>query len=240
MDELADLLVRVRSPAGRMTPVLGKPSLNPVPVAQRAGAEGAALTPEAQKRLCHAFFQTGNLSAIARDEGVRYATLLDLARQSWWREEIANLEREAAAQLKVRLSSILDVTLEKLQYRIEEGDMKWYDGELRQVPICGRDLAAIAGVVFDKKMAVEQSQTGFGSAEAKRLSDLAAALRAVPMGEIIDVEPTLGSAPCPGSEGYPGAPSPAGLCPGPESCPDPEGAELCSEGFSCPNQEAAE
>lgn len=188
LNELGEALQEERE---TLTPALGKLSVNQLPVAQIGGRELEVIEPQEQLQACREFFLTGNLSKIARERGILYSALLDMARQNWWTEEIKNLEREANAQLKVKLNGLLGKSLEELEGRLEQGDLVWKDKGLRRVPVSARDLATIAHVVFDKKRQLEETSTGFGTAEAKRLTDLAQALRTVQArGGILDTEIT--------------------------------------------------
>lgn len=178
IEELDDIpLERVEGPKLRLTPALEKPSINQVPVAQLEGRPTSSLS-DAEKLDCaRQFFLTGNLSEIAREKRIAYNDLLDLARAPWWNEEVRNLEREANAQIKVRLTKMLGKTLDELEDRLQRGDLVWRDHGLRVVPIPARDLATIASTVFDKKRQIEESESGFGTTEGKRLMALAEALR---------------------------------------------------------------
>lgn len=161
-----------------MTPVLGKVSVNPVPVAVVEGRRHVAeLSAEECRQCMFDFFQSGNLSEIARKRNVHYVELLELARQPWWVEEIRNLEREANAQLKVRLTKMFGKTMDALEDRLDNGDQKWYDQGLQTIPVSARDLAAISSVLYDKKRQIEEAETGGQSSEASRLLKLAEALR---------------------------------------------------------------
>jgi len=90
---------------------------------------------------------------------------------------LKQLEKEAQAQLKVRLTKILGQTLGELEDRLEHGDLKWYEGGLRNVPVSAKDLSAISANIFAKRKALEDQNEGFGGNEAKRLMDLAQAVR---------------------------------------------------------------
>lgn len=162
-----------------LTPALGKVSVNQGPIAARGG-RGKGEVGEAERVECaREFFQSGNLSAVARVHGIVYNDLLDLAREPWWVAEVQGLEREANAQLKVRLTKMLGKTLDGLEDRLDKGDTKLDSfGNERRIPVPARDLATIANVIFDKKRQIEESNSGFGTTEGKRLLDLAAALRA--------------------------------------------------------------
>lgn len=164
----------------KLTEKLGKVSVNPEPVAHLTlrGRTVLDLSEEEKIQCARDYFLTGNLSAIARERGIFYNDLLELARGALWQEEVQNLEREANAQLKVRMSQILGKALGALEDRLENGDMKLTaSGETRLIPVSARDLATISNVVFDKKKMLEDAEKGFGSNEARRLISLAEALR---------------------------------------------------------------
>lgn len=171
-------------------------SVNSLPVARIGGRKVEALSEVERMQLCHDFFLTGNLSAIARERGVDYTSLLELCREGWWVEEIKNLTREELAITKVKLGKIAGKCLSQIEDRLENGDEQWKQvsqGEygLVRVPLSGRDLTAIAATVFSKKREIEEREGAGGvSNEAKRLLDLAAALRAKDISprEISDAE----------------------------------------------------
>jgi len=174
----------------RLTPVLGKASVNQLPVGQLAGRDALSLEVAEQHQVMVEFFLSGNLSEIARTRMIDYTSLLEMARQPWFAEEIRNLEREATAQLKVRLTKMLGKTLDQLENRLTYGDQVWRDQGLRTVPVPARDLAAISTAIFSKKKMIEDSENGFGSNEARRLLNLADALRSRQIGpaEIRDAD----------------------------------------------------
>lgn len=177
--EIEDLELQIKGlVANRPEVPRPRESVNQVPVAQLEGRSADQLSDLERLNCARQFFLTGNLSAIARESRISYNDLLDMARAPWWQEEIKNLEREANAQLKVRLTKILGKTIDELEDRLAQGDLVWRDHGLRVVPVCARDLAAIASSVFDKKKAIEESESGFGTSEGKRLMALAEALRA--------------------------------------------------------------
>lgn len=167
-----------------MTPALGKSSVNQLPVAQLGGRNALDLEFAEQREVMTEFFLSGNLSAIARSRSIDYTSLLEMARLPWFSEEIRNLEREATAQLKVRLTKMLGKTLDQLENRLEFGDQVWRDQSLRKVPVPARDLAAISTAIFSKKKMIEDSENGFGSNEARRLLNLADALRSRQLGPV--------------------------------------------------------
>lgn len=157
-------------------------SLNPVPVAYLVGREVDSLSAAEKMALARDFFLTGNLSEIARQRGISYNNLLGLAREPWFIEEVKNLEREANAITKVKLTNLFGKSLTELEERLDNGDWKMTkDGDRVRIPVGARDLSVIASVIFDKKKALEADASGFGTMEAKKLRDLASALRAVPV-----------------------------------------------------------
>lgn len=176
-------------------------SLNPVPVAYLVGREVDSLSAAEKMALARDFFLTGNLSEIARQRGISYNDLLELAREPWFIEEVKNLDREANAITKVKLTNLFGKTLTELEERLAEGDWKiTKDGRQVRIPVGARDLSVIASVIFDKKKALEESASGFGTVEAKKLRDLASVLRAVPVeGERLrDTSPPLANVVCKG------------------------------------------
>jgi len=156
------------------------------------------LTPVERIQCAHQFFLTGNLTEIAREMRISYEDLLEMARTHWWTNEIRVLEREASAQLKVRLTRILGCSLDQLEDRLEKGDEKLNrDGTIHRVAVAARDLATIATAMFDKKRELEAVSNDFGTDEGRRLVALAEALRAKQIGpppQIFDATPIADAA----------------------------------------------
>ena len=149
------------------------------------------LSQEDRIKCVHKFFVTGSISDVAKIFRLSHQDIMDMARTSWWQTELANLEREASCMLKVRLTTLMDKTFDQLEDRLDNGDTKFdSNGEERKIPIPARDLATISNSIFDKKRALDETGSGFGSSETKRLMDLAAALtaREVQPGEILDAD----------------------------------------------------
>lgn len=200
---LEDLDKALQEERERITPRLGKVSINYRPIGGLPGRRLEFLT-EAEKLQCaRDYFHTGNLSEIARTRGVFYNDLLELARTGLWQEEVKNLEREANAQLKVKLTSMLGKSLSELEDRLENGETRMsQSGQVRIIPVNARDLATISTVLFDKRRQLEQDSEGFGSQEAKRLLSIADGLRhkgleakQIENVQVIDQESSDGPAP---------------------------------------------
>lgn len=148
-----------------------------------------SLTDDERLQCAREFFLTGSLSEIARVRGIAYGDLLDMSQSPWWQNELQNLEREANAHLKIRLTKLMGSTLDQLEDRLENGDAKAdKEGEVYRIPIAARDLATISNMIMDKKAQIEDRSSGFGSSETRRLLNLAAALtaRQVETTEILD------------------------------------------------------
>lgn len=169
-----------------LTPGLGKISINQMPVQALKGRMIYELEEAEKLQLCHQFFLSGNMSALARIYQVDYKDLLELSKEGWWQETIKNLHREELALTKVKMAKIQGRVLDELALRIEEGDKKWVplggekgasDYGYRQIPLTGRDLAVIASMIYEKKKDIEERGGLEQPGEAKKLADLAEALR---------------------------------------------------------------
>ncbi len=147
------------------------------------------LSGEEKLEMAREFFLSGNLSEIARNHRVYHVEMIELTRQVWFVEEVNSLSREAAAITRVKLTRLFDRSIEELEDRMTYGDTVVGEGGTYRIPIRAKDLAAIAKIVFDTKKDLDATASGsvLGTAESKRLRDLAAALRAVPVsGERLD------------------------------------------------------
>lgn len=94
----------------------------------------------------------------------------------WWPQLIDHLKRTHDADLEARTTAILDNALNKLEERIEKGDVSVSrDGEVTEKPVSGRDMAIIFGTLYDKRQLMRSQPTSISetTSEAARLSRLA-------------------------------------------------------------------
>ncbi len=142
----------------------------------------AEVSADEKLEMAREFFLSGNISEVARNHRVYQIELMDLTRQVWFMEEVRNLDREATTVTRAKLTRLFDTTIDELEDRLKHGDtVIGMEGQSFKVPLKAKDLASIAKVVFDTKKELDGSYSGLGSSESKRLRDLAAALRAVPV-----------------------------------------------------------
>lgn len=144
------------------------------------GKRHAKQLSDAEKTQCvHDYFICGSLPEVARKRKISLKDLYNMSHQSWWQVEFTNLQREATILLKVKLSRIINVTLDQLEDRVVNGEYKIdNEGKERRVPVQAQVLASITNVVFDKKKQLEEQATGIVTGETARLLGLAAALKA--------------------------------------------------------------
>jgi hypothetical protein len=141
------------------------------------GRPKADLSEQERLDCVREYFLTGNLLAIGRKRNIKYSVLAIMSREEWWQEELKALGHEAASLLKVKLTNIMNTSLDKLEDRITHGNRVWKEGELRTVPLSAADLTTIAATMMTKKRELEQDDKGLGTNEARRLLSLAEALR---------------------------------------------------------------
>ena len=76
------------------------------------------------------FCLTGSLAEVARQLDVPIYALKKLSRTRVWARELAELQRAEAALLNVRLTKMLDTTLEAMEDRLAHGDFNFSGGKM--------------------------------------------------------------------------------------------------------------
>jgi hypothetical protein len=125
------------------------------------------------------FVHTGSLAEVARTLNVPIYDLKKVSRSETWARELAEMQRAEAAALNVKLTTLLNSTLDGLEDRLTNGDMQVVGGVMRRVPLAASTLARVAEVVFDKRQLVRQLPTAIVEADNKKLEGLARQLRAL-------------------------------------------------------------
>jgi len=136
-----------------------------------------------------------SLKKVGELTGVNRHTLAEWKDQPWWRDIEAEIVTEHAAKFDQRLSKLLETSIEKLQERIEEGELKLAkDGQQVSTPISAKDLAYITKTIFDTRQVLRNLPTSIQKRDDTLLNILAEKLRKVALTasieetEIIDIE----------------------------------------------------
>ncbi len=146
-----------------------------VPVS--SGRRFYGLTDEEQVKCAHDYYMLGSLDEVASKNNVNKKDLVEAAKQNWWKTEVNHLHREAAIRTKMQLTNILNLTLDQLEDRVRNGDVRIdMNGEEVRYPVSAQNLATITNVIFDKKIKLEDRSNGIIEGENKRLVDLANSL----------------------------------------------------------------
>jgi hypothetical protein len=142
-----------------------------------SGRRFYGLTDEERIKCAHDYFIYGNLDDVASKNNVNKKDLVDAASQNWWQMEVNNLHREASIRMKLRFTTILNSTLDQLEDRVKNGDVRFNgDGKSYRYPMSAQTLATITNVIFDKKIKLEDRSNGIIEGENRRLVDLANSL----------------------------------------------------------------
>lgn len=131
---------------------------------------------EWEKDAARLYYQTGSYIKTAQGLGVSIYEVTRLGKTGWWRDEIAALERDEIAQSNVRMTRLLDMTLDELEDRLVNGDEVVVGGQLTTKKVDARTLATVANVIFDKRQLLRGMPTRIDSNEGK-LEELADKLR---------------------------------------------------------------
>jgi Homeodomain-like domain-containing protein len=131
----------------------------------------------------------GNPRRVSELCGIPQRTLQDwIHRSEWWRDSIARIRAELQDELDARLTQILNVAVNQVIDRLENGDEVYVDGQPVRKKITGRDAAVIAAIAFDKRQILRHEPTAIRSSDshAARMRRLADNMRQALKGRVID------------------------------------------------------
>jgi methylase of polypeptide subunit release factors len=144
-----------------------------------------------------AHFETGDLVKASKACKISYDTAKIWKKAPWFEEATKELKRAIDRQFDGRITYLLEDTIKELENRVKEGDVKAFlskDFVIKErVPIPGKDLALIAGILFDKRKMIRDNAEFSGASEhvLDRLGNIADRLRELARmskPEVIDVE----------------------------------------------------
>ena len=123
------------------------------------------------------YFTCGSFKQVGRDTGIKWGTISDWARKStWWDEVIHKLRREKQDELDAMMTNFLHEAQHQALDRVKNGDYKMTaGGELKRVPMSGRDLALTSAAFFDKRALIRGDATSI-SRRKDPLGDIASKL----------------------------------------------------------------
>lgn len=110
-------------------------------------------TPEQKMEAAVAYVCTGSAKAAATLCEVPRSTISSwVADAEWWPDAIGEARRRKQKELDGKLTGVIDSTLRQLQDRIANGDeVVGRNGEVSRKKVGARDLAIIAGTMYDKR-----------------------------------------------------------------------------------------
>lgn len=133
---------------------LSKPQQNQVQQTQE-------YTVENKVQCATLYFMCGSFKQVQKDTGIKWGTIATWARKStWWDEVIHKLRKEKQDELDAMMTNFLHEAQHQALDRVKNGDYKMTaGGELKRVPMSGRDLALTSAAFFDKRALIRGDAT---------------------------------------------------------------------------------
>lgn len=157
---------------------LSKRKKAPLHMSRKPTDKGKHWTDRDKLKAIAAYSVLGNATKVEEQTGIPAGTVNYWKTLPWWFEEMEKLRKSEDEELVSSYTKIIKQTINKLEERIEQGDIVFLrDGSERSKPISARDLASITNVVADKRHklrhdAVEQQvKTLTVSERLKQLED---------------------------------------------------------------------
>ncbi len=123
--------------------------------------------------VARAILKEGTVKRAAEVTGIPYRIIREWRQQAWW----TTIERKVTEELNGTLDNVLTAnihkSLEQLQDRLENGDIKVSPKGVRsRVPLPGKELAAVASLLYDKRAALRGEGFNLGEAVTVDFSKL--------------------------------------------------------------------
>ena len=118
-------------------------------------------SPEQKIAAVMAFMTTGTTKQAAKVCGVPQQTISDWKNKAdWWEDTLLECRKKKQDELDASFTSLVHSAVEKLEDRINQGDVKVdKTGNQYYVPMSGRDIAITMAVIFDKRQLLRGDPT---------------------------------------------------------------------------------
>lgn len=118
-------------------------------------------TPEKKIAAVTLYFSLGSFKETGKALGIHWSTIAQWRRQApWWEEITHKLRKEKQDELDAMMTSYLHEAQEQAMDRIKYGDFKLTAaGELKRIPMSGRDIALTSVAFFDKRALIRGDAT---------------------------------------------------------------------------------
>lgn len=123
--------------------------------------QGSSWDTETKINVCFNYLVHGNTRKVSEMSGVPQNTILYWKQSEWWQELSNKLWEENKEELNAGYSRILSRTIERIEEKIEEPEIK------------AVDLAKVHGILFDKRQILNNQPTSIKSGvDNEQLKDL--------------------------------------------------------------------
>lgn len=101
--------------------------------------------------------EVGNMRLVAEKMEVSYDTLNDWKRQDWWPRLIDEIRAGKAAKRNLKLSSIIDQSIDLIADRISNGEFHINeDNEIKRVPVKLKDISKLTVELLNHQIKQEE------------------------------------------------------------------------------------
>ena len=114
---------------------------------------------ETKQEVVEKMLMLGNIQLVSSLTGVDVSTIQNWKKQPWWTELVATYREEKALVVDSKMASIVDKALEKVDDRLENGDIVLNNktGELIRKPVSMKDAALVARDLLVRQEAIRKS-----------------------------------------------------------------------------------
>jgi len=161
-------------------------------------APNSPYTPEQKIQAAQAYLITGSSYQAQKYCGIKADVIRDWkTRSSWWPDLFIQVRKTKNDELDANFSAVIHSAVGEVADRVTNGDSKLQkDGSLVKVPMGGKELAIVLGILYEKRALLRgdvtsRTDTG-GNKDAMKLlqskfEDIAKQLSATPINSTYEV-----------------------------------------------------
>lgn len=121
-------------------------------------------TAETKAKAVALYAVTGSAEETANRLKLPPTTVRTWTREDWWQEKMAKVRQEKDAEIDAKMSEIIALATNEIKDRVTKGDQRLMsNGKNKRVKMSGRDLAIVAGTLYDKRQLIRNLPTAIRS-----------------------------------------------------------------------------
>ena len=121
--------------------------------------KGSKHSDQTRREAALCYLIHGSAARVGRSLGIPERTVQGWLTTEWWVQVTAQVRAEKEDEIAAGLGRIVDKAISETEDRLENGDAVFHQGEVKRIPMKGRDTALVGAIAIDKRQLILNKPT---------------------------------------------------------------------------------